>query len=91
MTLGPVMLDIEGCDLTDEDRRRLRHPQTGGVILFSRNYRDPQQLAGLCREIHELRDPRLLTPDCHRPTPIAPGATELHRLRQSFFCRANTQ
>jgi beta-N-acetylhexosaminidase len=60
MTLGPVMLDIEGCDLTDEDRRRLRHPQTGGVILFSRNYRDPQQLAGLCREIHELRDPRLL-------------------------------
>jgi len=60
MTLGPVMLDIEGCDLTDEDRRRLRHPQTGGVILFSRNYRDPEQLAGLCREIHQLRDPRLL-------------------------------
>jgi beta-N-acetylhexosaminidase len=60
MTLGPVMLDIEGCSLTEEDRRRLRHPQTGGVILFSRNYRDPQQLAALCREIHELRDPRLL-------------------------------
>ncbi len=60
MTLGPVMLDIEGCSLTEQDRRRLRHPQTGGVILFSRNYRDPEQLAGLCRDIHELRDPRLL-------------------------------
>jgi beta-N-acetylhexosaminidase len=60
MTLGPVMLDVEGFSLSDEDRRRLCHPQTGGVILFSRNYRDPQQLAQMCREIHELRDPRLV-------------------------------
>ena len=60
MSLGPVMLDIEGCELTDEDRRRLRHPQTGGIVLFTRNYRDTDQLAELCREIHQLRDPPLL-------------------------------
>ena len=60
MTLGPVMLDIEGCELTDEDRRRLTHPQTGGIVLFSRNYRNPDQLADLCREIHALRDPPLV-------------------------------
>ncbi len=60
MTLGPVMLDIEGWVLTDDDRRRLCHPQVGGLILFSRNYRDPQQLAALCAEVHALRDPRLV-------------------------------
>ena len=60
MTLGPVMLDVKGCTLDDDDRRRLRHPQVGGVILFSRNYRDPEQLADLCDEIHALRDPRLV-------------------------------
>jgi len=60
VTLGPVMLGIAGYALSDEDRKRLLHPQVGGVILFSRNYRDPEQLADLCDEIHALRDPRLV-------------------------------
>ncbi len=60
MTLGPVMLDIAGTALDESDRKRLSHPQVGGVILFSRNYHDPAQLARLCREIHALRDPRLV-------------------------------
>jgi len=60
MTLGPVMLDIKGLALDDDDRKRLIHAEVGGVILFSRNYQDREQLASLCSEIHALRDPRLV-------------------------------
>jgi len=54
------MLDVEGFVLTADDRKRLLHPQTGGVILFARNYQSPQQLKDLVDEIHALRSPRLI-------------------------------
>ncbi|MEQ1661100.1 MAG: beta-N-acetylhexosaminidase [Thiobacillus sp.] len=60
MTLGPLMLDVAGTTLTDDDRQRLSHPLVGGVILFSRNYRDPAQLAALTAEIHALKTAPLL-------------------------------
>jgi len=60
MSLGPVMLDVVGKALNDDDRRRLKHPLVGGVILFSRNYESPEQLRLLTAEIHALRTPPLL-------------------------------
>ncbi|MCP5143870.1 MAG: beta-N-acetylhexosaminidase [Gammaproteobacteria bacterium] len=60
MSLGPLMIDIEGTVLTPEDRELLRHPLVGGVILFSRNFVDRQQLTALTAGIHALRNPHLL-------------------------------
>lgn len=60
MPLGPVMLDVAGTALTAEERERLLHPLTGGVILFSRNYESAEHVRALVDEIHALRQPQLL-------------------------------
>ena len=60
MSLGPFMIDIAGTELTPADRQVLAHPLVGSVILFSRNYRDPQQLAALTLAIRAVRSPQLL-------------------------------
>ncbi len=60
MTLGPLMIDLEGTTVAPEERELLRHPLVGGVILFSRNYVDPQQLTELMAAIHAVRSPRLI-------------------------------
>ncbi|MDA8093728.1 MAG: beta-N-acetylhexosaminidase [Betaproteobacteria bacterium] len=60
MSLGPVMVDVAGTQLTNVDRERLAHPLVGGVILFSRNYESPSQIQALTGEIHALRNPPLL-------------------------------
>jgi beta-N-acetylhexosaminidase len=54
------VLDIAGTGLSPEDRERLTHRLTGGVILFSRNFESTTQLAELTDAIHALRTPRLL-------------------------------
>jgi beta-N-acetylhexosaminidase len=59
-SLGPLMIDVAGTCLSPIERERLLHPLVGGVILFTRNYRDRGQLAALTAEIHALRTPRLL-------------------------------
>jgi len=60
MSLGPVMLDIEGTSLSPADRDLLREPAVGGVILFSRNYESPAQLTDLVGEIRALSSPPLI-------------------------------
>jgi beta-N-acetylhexosaminidase len=60
MSLGPLMVDVAGTELSPDDIDVLRHPLVGSVLLFSRNYRDPQQLKALTAEIRSLRTPQLL-------------------------------
>lgn len=60
---GPVCVDVEGQSLSEHERNRLRHPLTGMVILFSRNYGDPAQLRALCDQIHAVRPGILISVD----------------------------
>jgi len=60
---APVVLDIAGTTLNSDDRRRLAHPLTGGLILFARNWLNRQQLTELCAEIKTLRADVLICVD----------------------------
>jgi beta-N-acetylhexosaminidase len=60
MSLGPLMVDIAGTELTPEDRDILRHPLVGSVILFTRNYQNPSQVAALTAAIRAVRSPHLM-------------------------------
>ncbi|MDO6562507.1 beta-N-acetylhexosaminidase [Amphritea sp. 1_MG-2023] len=60
---GALMLDIAGLSLTAEDKVLLQHPQVGGLILFSRNYQSPQQLAALVRDIRACAPQILIAVD----------------------------
>jgi len=60
MALGPLMVGVAGVSLTQEEQEILRHPLIGGVILFTRNYQEPEQLRALVEAIHGLKESPLL-------------------------------
>ena len=63
MKPGPITLDVVGQELNAEDRRRILHPLTGGVILFGRNFKDRKQLSKLTADIKKLRPDVLISID----------------------------
>lgn len=60
MSLGPLMVDIAGTELSPDDVEVLGHPLVGSVLLFTRNYRNPEQAAALTAAIRAVRTPHLL-------------------------------
>jgi beta-N-acetylhexosaminidase len=79
------MIDVAGTELSQVERDRLRHPEVGGVILFSRNYESPEQIAALVADIHGLRDPQLLVAVDHeggRVQRFREGFTHLPAVRK---------
>lgn len=60
---APLIIDVPGLQLSALDRKRLRHPLVGGIILFARNWADRAQLCALCGEIKRVRSDLLIMVD----------------------------
>lgn len=60
---APLIIDIAGPALSDDDRRRLAHPLVGGVIHFARHWRNREQLLALNAEIKAIRADLLICVD----------------------------
>ena len=60
MPIAPLMLDLEGTELTQEEVELLQHPYTGGLILFSRNFENVEQLDHLVKRVRQVSEAELL-------------------------------
>ena len=60
LPFGPVMIDVAGLTLTDIEKEIINHPNTGAIILFARNFADPEQMTDLITEIRAARNGTIL-------------------------------
>lgn len=63
-TIGCLLIDLAGLELTPEERELLAHPLVGGLVIFARNYESPAQMQSLCQAVKAARkSPLLITVD----------------------------
>ena len=55
MLHAPLFIDVASTALTADDCRRIAHPLTGGVILFTRNWQSRAQITALAAAIKAIR------------------------------------
>lgn len=60
-----LLFDLEGQTLTAEEKSLIQHPGTAGIVLFSRNFENYEQLSNLIIEVrqHSADKPFLISVD----------------------------
>lgn len=62
--IGPLLIDLMGLHVSEEELELLQHPLVSGVVLFSRNFESCEQLSELVHQIRGARKkPLLITVD----------------------------
>ncbi|QYJ87550.1 beta-N-acetylhexosaminidase [Shewanella mesophila] len=61
--MGYLMMDLLSTQVSELEREQLQHPMVGGIILFSRNYQDRNQLCELISVVRDIRPDLLIAVD----------------------------
>lgn len=62
-TLNSIWMDVAGLVLTADDKRLLRNPLIGGLVLFARNFKSKPQLQVLVDAVRALRPNLIIAVD----------------------------
>lgn len=79
MGYGPVWVDLQGERILDTEIPILQHKNTGGVLLFTKNFVNPQQLIELVKSIRECAQKPLLIGVDHE-------GGRIWRFKEGFTC-----
>ncbi|OGT20956.1 MAG: beta-N-acetylhexosaminidase [Gammaproteobacteria bacterium RIFCSPHIGHO2_02_FULL_42_13] len=61
--IGPLMIDLDGLTLAQDEIELLQQPIVGGVILFTRNGETPEQISQLTQSIRQVKPNLLIAVD----------------------------
>ena len=89
--LGPITTGIDDKTLSQEELELLAHPLVGGVILFSRNFENIEQLCALTKHIKTINPALLISVDHEggRVQRFRDGFTELPSMSDAFMFANN--
>ena len=61
--LGPLIINVDGLNLSSQEKILIKHDLIGGIILFAHNFESKSQLSHLIADIKSIEDNILITID----------------------------
>lgn len=58
-----LIIDLQGCQVTEEEEELLQEPLIGGVILFKHNVQDPEQVQALTQQVRDINPQLIIVTD----------------------------